>query len=419
MSASTILGLYLILLALELTVRHLLTAANMRHVRRLRSDPPSTVLSLMKPEEYRRTIDYTLARGRLALVSGTMHAAALALLSLTGWLGVLSRTLTGLAAPLGSPLASVLFVYATSVLFALLSLPFSLYSQFVIEARYGFNRMGWRLWALDTLKGLAVTLVIATPVLLGLFALVRASALWWLWGFWAFAALQVLMVYVYPKLIAPLFNRYSPLEEGPLKQRLDALAERLGVRTRGIYVVDGSRRSSHSNAYFSGFGKARRIVLFDTLIRSLSEEQVAAVLAHEIGHQRLRHVVSRLAVSLAMVAAGFWVLSRLLGYPPLFRAFGFSAPSAAAAVVLVLYFAEPLLLLARPLSSWWSRRQEFAADRYAQEIAGEGQTLCAALGRLSRDNLSNPTPHRWYSFVYYSHPPILERIGALERRQPG
>ena len=417
MSAETILRLYLALLAAQFVVEQGLTLANMGHLKRLRPRPPRSVLGLMKLEEYQRSLDYTRDRSRLSLVSVSVHTAVLLLLVLTGWLGGLERIVTSLARPLGSGLSSVVFVYSCALALALISLPFSLYSQFVIEARYGFNRMSWGLWAIDTLKALALNLVLITPLLYGLFMLVQATPLWWLWAFGGFAALQVVMVYLYPRLIAPLFNRYTPLEEGSLKERVFALAERLEVHTRGIYVVDGSRRSAHSNAYFSGFGRARRIVLFDTLTRTLSEGQIAAVLAHEVGHQKLRHVITRIVVSLAAVGLGLWVVGGLLLYSPLFSGFGFAAPSAAAAVVLVLYFAGPLSLLLRPLSSWWSRRQEFGADRYARVIAGEGENLGAALVALSRDNLSNPTPHPWYSFVYYSHPPVLERIQALGRRR--
>ncbi|MBN1836633.1 MAG: M48 family metallopeptidase [Spirochaetales bacterium] len=415
MSPESIRASYLALLALELAAGVGLNLMNMRHLQRLRPEPPKAVLGLMEPEEFRRSIDYTLERARLSLISSVVHAGALLLLVLTGLLGRLYQVLSCLGPLVGSNLAQVVFVYACSLLFALLSLPFSLYAQFVIEARYGFNRLTWRLWTIDTLKGLVVSLALMTPLLWGLFALLRATTWWWLWAFGAFAVVQMVLVYLYPKLIAPLFNRYTPLEEGPLKQRLHALAERLGVHTRGIYVVDGSRRSSHSNAYLSGFGRARRIVLFDTLIHSLNDAQVAAVLSHEIGHQKLRHVLLRILVTLVVVGIGLRLLGLALNHPPLFTAFGFAAPSPAAGVVLVLYFAGPLALLAQPLASWWSRRQEFRADRYAREVAGEGENLRQALVSLSRNNLSNPTPHPWYSLVYYSHPPLLERIRALER----
>jgi STE24 endopeptidase len=367
----------------------------------------------MNPAEFQKSVDYTVDRGRLSIVSATLHTGLLVLLVLSGWLGALAQAVSALAPLVGPGLSSVVFVYACMLLFSLLSLPFSLYSQFVIESRYGFNRMTLIQFGLDSLKSLAVGLVIMTPLLLGLFALVRHSELWWVWAFLAFAAFQIVMVYLYPKLIAPLFNRYTPLEDGGLKKRLHELAERLGVRTQGIYVVDQSRRSAHSNAYFTGFGSAKRIVLFDTLINAIGEDQIAAVLAHEIGHQKLRHVAYRIAASLALSVLGFWVMSVALQQPWLFRAFGFEAPGAAELIILGLYFAAPLSLLLRPLGSWWSRRQEHKADRYARDAAGEGEHLQEALVALGRDNLSPPTPHPWYSFVHYSHPTVLERLQAL------
>ena len=424
-------AVYLALLALEYAVEQGLVVLNMRHLRFLRSRAPQQALALLEPETYRRSVDYTLDRSRLSLVSTSVQTFVLALLALTGALGSLEaaiRVLFPAAFPIvpgagagvpgaGAIVAGILFAYACSLFFGLVGLPFSLYSQFVIEARHGFNRMSWRLFALDALKGMALGVVLFTPLLYALFALVRATPAWWLWAFGLFACFQILMVYLYPRVIAPLFNRFTPLEEGSLKTRVHSLAERLGVRAKAVHVVDGSRRSAHSNAYFSGFGKAKRIVLFDTLISSLSEDQVAAVLAHEIGHQKRRHVISRIAVSLLVVLAGFWILGLLLRCSPLFAAFGFAAPGAPAAVVLVLYFAGPVSLLLRPLASWWSRRQEYAADRFAGEVAGEGESLRQALVALSRDNLSNPTPHPWYSFVHYSHPTVLERLQALEQQE--
>jgi STE24 endopeptidase len=414
MSPASILTTYLVLLAVAFLFERGLTIANMVHLRRLRPEPPPRALTLMSLEEYRKSVDYTLDRSRLSLVSATLHAAVLVVLILTGWLGNLQQLVSGLSPAIGGNLAGVVFVYVSSLLLSLVSLPFSVYSQFVIEDRYGFNRMSLRLFVLDMLKGSAVGLVLGTPLLFGLFALVSATPLWWVWAFLGFAAFQFVMVFLYPRVIAPLFNRYTALEEGSLRDRLHRLAEGLGVAAREIYVVDGSRRSAHSNAYFSGFGKARRIVLFDTLIKSLTERQIAAVLAHEIGHQKLHHVVWRIAGSLAGAAVVLWLVSLALGQPALFAAFGFQAPGAPAAMVLLVFAAEPLSVLLRAPGSWWSRRQEYAADRFARDAAGCGAELREALAGLSRDNLTNPTPHPWYSFVHYSHPTVLERVRGLE-----
>jgi STE24 endopeptidase len=415
-----ILVLYLVLLALQFLWEQLLLLLNRGHLHRLALAPPGPALEIWGPQAYGRSVQYSLSRGILAAVSLTVGAATVLTLLLTGWLGRLETLTARLGLPAGlrlpSPLRGVLFVYAVSLLFALVELPLHLYSQFVVEQRFGFNRMSAGMFVIDTLKSLALNLVLITPLLYGLLVLVRATPLWWLWAFAAFAIFQLGLLYLYPWLIAPLFNRFTPLPEGSLRDRIRALAEQLGFRgprASGIFVMDGSRRSIHSNAYFTGFGRARRIVLFDTLVSGMQEEQVAAVLAHEIGHARRGHVAQRLAAGLLGSLLGFWLFDRVLDYVPFFQAFGFTRASPQAALVLGLFFSAPLSFLIRPLFSWWSRRQEFAADRFAARKAGLGKALGQALQRLARDNLSNPTPHRLYSLYHASHPPVLERLEAI------
>jgi STE24 endopeptidase len=346
---------------------------------------------------------------------------ALALI-LSGGLGGLQQLWERIApGPQFAELASILLVFSVSLIFSIAELPASIYGQFSVEARFGFNRMTPRLFVLDQLKGLALSAALGAPLLFLVFRLVRVSPRWWLWAFLAAAGLQLLLAVLYPRLIAPLFNRFTPLPEGEVREQVESLAQRLGFRTRGIFLMDGSRRSSHGNAYFTGLGRARRIVLFDTLLASLSAPQVAAVLAHEIGHQKKLHVPLRLAATLVGGLAAFWLLDRALSWEPLFRAFGFAiggeaggaAGAAPAAVVLLLFFAGPLSLVLRPLGSWLSRRQEYAADRYAYRQAGCGESFTAALLALARGNLANPTPHPWTSFWFASHPTVLERVRAL------
>jgi STE24 endopeptidase len=252
-----------------------------------------------------------------------------------------------------------------------------------------------------------------TPLLALLFVLIRAGTLWWLWGFILFTAFQLVMIVLYPKVIAPLFNKFTPLEEGSLKEKVQALADHLGFKTRGIFVMDGSKRSRHSNAYFSGLGRVKRIVLFDTLIRSLEEDQVAGVLAHEIGHEKLGHILKRLALSVSSGLLGFWLVSLLLNYSPFFEAFNFSGPSPQAVLVLVMFVSGPFTFYLKPLFSWWSRLHEYQADHFVKSRTRYGKAFQTALKRLSKDNLSNPVPHPLYSFYHYSHPTTLERIRAL------
>jgi STE24 endopeptidase len=230
----------------------------------------------------------------------------------------------------------------------------------------------------------------------------------------ALTAFELVMTLLYPLVIAPLFNRFTPLPEGTLRDRILDLARRLAFRTKGIFVMDASRRSGHGNAYFTGLGPVKRIVLFDTLVSTMGEEEILAVLAHEIGHERRHHVRKSLAISIALGLAGFWVLSLLVPWTPLYEAFGFGRASSHAILVILALASGPFTFAFRPLFSLWSRRHEREADRFAVDGTGGAQGMVSALVRLSKDNLSNLTPHPWYSFYHYSHPTTAERVAALE-----
>lgn len=411
MKPQSVLTIFLALFLLEFSWEQLLLWLNLHRMRCSKTRPPALAAEIWGIHEYQRAIDYSESRIRLAVVSSLISSAVVLVLVLNGRLGYLEACVSTLAA--APILQGILYVYLVSLIFSTAALPVTLYNQFVIEERYAFNRMNWRLFLLDRLKGLLLYLLLMTPLLAALFALIRRSSLWWLWGFLLFAVFQLVMIVLFPRVIAPLFNKFTPLQEGSLKTKLRSLAEHLGFGISGIYVMDGSRRSRHSNAYFSGLGRLRRIVLFDTLIQRLEEDEVAGVLAHEIAHQKLGHIVQRLAVSLPLGLLGFWILSRLLTFPPFFEAFGFTDPSPQAALVLVMFFSGPFTFYLKPLFSWWSRRHEYRADRFVKTRTKYGQAFQDALKRLGRENLSNPVPHPLYSFYHASHPTVLERIRAL------
>jgi len=411
MKPQAILILFLSLFFLELIWEQFLLWLNLRHARSCKDNPPELAVEIWGRQDCQRAIDYSRSKTLLAVVSSLVSSGLVLLLVLSGWLGSLESRVSSLA--VGPILQGILYVYLISLIFGVVSLPTTIYAQFVIEARYGFNRMTWKLFILDGLKSLLVSLVLMTPLLALLFVLIRAGTLWWLWGFILFTAFQLVMIVLYPKVIAPLFNKFTLLEEGSLKEKVEALADRLGFKTRGIFVMDGSKRSRHSNAYFSGLGRVKRIVLFDTLIRSLEEDQVAGVLAHEIGHEKLGHILKRLALSVSSGLLGFWLLSLLLNYSPFFEAFGFSGTSPQAVLVLVMFVSGPFTFYLKPLFSWWSRRHEYQADHFVKSRTRYGKAFQTALKRLSKDNLSNPVPHPLYSFYHYSHPTTLERIRAL------
>ncbi len=411
MKPQAILILFLSLFFLELIWEQFLLWLNLRHARSCKDNPPELAVEIWGRQDYQRAVDYSRSKTYLAVISSLVGSGLVLLLVSSGWLGTLESWVSSLA--VGTILQGILYVYLISLIFGVVSLPTTIYAQFVIEARYGFNRMTWKLFILDGLKSLLVSLVLMTPLLALLFVLIRAGTLWWLWGFILFTAFQLVMIVLYPKVIAPLFNKFTPLEEGSLKEKVQALADHLGFKTRGIFVMDGSKRSRHSNAYFSGLGRVKRIVLFDTLIRSLEEDQVAGVLAHEIGHEKLGHILKRLALSVSSGLLGFWLVSLLLNYSPFFEAFNFSGPSPQAVLVLVMFVSGPFTFYLKPLFSWWSRRHEYQADHFVKSRTRYGKAFQTALKRLSKDNLSNPVPHPLYSFYHYSHPTTLERIRAL------
>lgn len=416
MSARAILGLYFAFFVLELGWDVFLTLLNLRHARRHAGSVPAAFTGTVDGETYARSVSYTLARGRLGLLAGAVSSAALIAAVLTGFLGILDAGMRLL--PVHRYLQGILFIACLSLLSWLIGLPFSLATIFSIEARFGFNRVTPRLFVVDTLKGLAVSAVIAIPVLLGLFWFMdSAGGLWWVWAFAAMSAFQIVVTILYPVAIAPLFNRFTPLPDGPVREAILGLAARLGFRAKGVSVMDGSKRSRHSNAYFTGLGRAKRIVLFDTLVGSADQEEILSVLAHEIGHARRHHLRKGLAVSLAMSLAGFWIAGLLLRWPPLFQAFGFSEASPHALLVLLAFCAGPFTFFLTPLSSMWSRRHEYEADRFAVDAAGSAGGMRSALLRLSRENLSNLAPHPLYSFFHYSHPTLTERIAALEAQE--
>ena len=397
----------------QLAVEGGLALLNLRHAARAGAAVPPALRERVDDATARRSCDYTLARGRLGLLHlGYDALVALALL-FTGLLPALDAELAQRG--LEGAHRFVAFLVSLSVLTGLAELPFSVYGTFVLEQRFGFNRTTLPLWLKDRLKGLALAAALGLPILYavhGFFALTGRA--WWLWLFAFMTAVQIGMVWLYPTLIAPLFNRFEPLPEGPLRQRLEAMAREAGFATRGLYLMDASRRSGHSNAYFTGFFRPR-IVLFDTLVQEMTVDEAAAVLAHEIGHYQARHVHQRLLVGLAGQLAVLWVLSLLVRWPPLFAAFGFPAPSLHAALALASLGGGAFTFLLAPLSSWVSRRHEYQADRHAVDVARAPAALRSALVKLNGQNLSNLHPHPWYSAWNYSHPTLLERLSAIER----
>ena len=416
-----VIALFLTFFALEFLVEFVLNELNLRYVRRrgAETELPALFADKMSPEDYRKSVEYTLAKGRFERWASIYGAVVTLTVLFSGVLPFLDRLSLDLGGrfPPGLKAVGVIFCFGVALVFSLLSLPVGLYSTFVLEERFGFNKSTLRLYLIDKLKGLLVSLVIGIPFLFGVFYLMEESGpYWWLWAFFFILAFQLLMVMIYPTLIAPLFNKFDPLKAGELRERILALAERVGFKTSGIYTMDGSKRSAHSNAYFTGLGKAKRIVLFDTLLEQMTVEQGLAVLAHEIGHYKMKHIRKMLIVQGIFLFAGLYILSLLIGYEPLFRAFGLM-PSSHAALVLLGLISGPFTFYLTPLMNRLSRKHEYEADRFSVRTLNDGRPMEGTLLNLTVKNLSNLTPHPWYSAYHYSHPTTAERIQAIREAE--
>jgi STE24 endopeptidase len=413
MEPQTILLLYLILFTLEYLWERALEIMNIRHVQKKKTAIPSFARGRMTEEEYQTSIIYTIMKEKFGIFASTASSLFLLLLILSGFLGFMDTLLSGLR--LDPYTTGVLYILVFALVFRLFSLPFSLFVQFSIEERFGFNKMSINLFFIDLVKGILLSAVLFIPLLYLLFFFMdKTGNYWWLYAFGAFSIFQLFIMIIYPSIIAPLFNKFTPLEEGSLRDRIFALADKLGFKTKGIFVMNGSKRSKHSNAYFTGIGKTKRIVLYDTLIQSLGENELVAVLAHEIGHEKKHHNRNSLIISLAVSLIGFLAISLLLQFPPFFKAFGFQEPSYHAVIILLLFCSGPFTFFLKPLSSLLSRKDEYEADRFAVETTHDPESLKNALITLHKDNMSNLTPHPLYSFYHYSHPTLAERIKAID-----
>jgi STE24 endopeptidase len=398
--------------AIELWLGERQRTAVLRH----RGAVPKPFAASISAHEHARAADYTIAKLRLGRIGLAVDAALVLALTLGGGLAALDAAWT--RAQLAEPWLGLVVIASVALIARLASLPLALWRTFGLEARFGFNRTTVALYLADLARSLALTVVLGGPVLLATLVLMeRAGRWWWLAAWLLWLAVMLVMAWAWPAFIAPLFNRFAPLADAALRQRIEALLGRCGFASRGVFVVDSSRRSSHGNAYFTGIGRHKRIVFFDTLLGTLGHAEIEAVLAHELGHFRLQHVRKRLLVSIAAAFAGLALLGWLATQDGFYRALGVPTPSPHAALVLFVLLVPAFTFFITPLASLWSRRHEFEADAFATRHASAGE-LAAALVKLHRDNASTLTPDPWYVAFYYSHPPPLARITRL-REQAG
>lgn len=377
---------------------------------------PNELQGIYDPEKYRKSQDYQKANMRLGLISASLSfVLIMVVLGVQGfaWLDHLVRQYSE------HPVLMALSFFAVIGLASdLLSTPFNLYDTFVIEERFGFNRTSWKTWIADKFKGYFLALLIGgglLGILVGFFQL--AGSLFWLYAWLLVSGFSVFMTMFYSSLIVPLFNKQTPLEAGPLRDGIEQLAQKAGFKLDNIFVMDGSKRSSKANAYFSGLGPKKRIVLFDTLLEKHTTEELVAVLAHEIGHYKRKHIQKGMLISLVSSGAMLFLLGMALNRPELSGALGASQPSFHMGILAFGLLYAPLSMVLGILGNRLSRKHEFEADRYAAEIYAP-EPLQEALKKLSVDNLSNLRPHPVYVFVHYSHPPLLQRLAYLETFKP-
>ena len=412
--------LFLAALAAATATRLWLAQRQIRHVRAHREAVPDIFASTIPLSAHQKAADYTLAKARFGLLASAFGTVVLVGWTLLGGLDALNTAVRDTVHPrFGDMAYQLALLGAFALASGLLDLPFELYSTFRIEQRFGFNRMTWKLVVADLAKGLAVGVVIGAPIAaLILWLMGAAGRFWWVWAWGAWMGFNVLILVLYPTVIAPLFNRFEPLADESLKARVQALMARCGFAAKGLFVMDGSKRSAHANAYFTGFGTAKRVVFFDTLIGKLTPAEVEAVLAHELGHFKHRHVLKRMAAMFALSLAGFALLGWLAGWSGFYTAFGVrpsaGAPNDALALLLFLLVVPVFGFFVAPVFAQLSRRHEFEADAYACAQAS-GRDLAAALLKLHEDNASTLTPDPLYVRFYYSHPPAGERLAALSR----
>ena len=413
-----IVAVFLALFALEFVVEFGLNELNLRYVRANWAEKtlPDFFQHNMSAEEYEKSVHYTLAKGRFQRWAEIYGRLVILIILFGGLLPFMDRFSKDLANRFFSiaNAEGLIFCFGVALVFSIASLPTDLYSTFKLEARFGFNKTTWKLYLTDKLKGLLLGILIGLPFLFVVLWLMEATgSYWWIWTFFFVSGFQLLMVIAYPTLIAPLFNKFESLPEGELRNRILHLAEQVGFKTNGIFSMDGSKRSAHSNAYFTGIGKTKRIVLFDTLIAQMTIDQGLAVLAHEMGHYKMKHIRRMLVVQTVFLFFGLYILSLLVNYRPLFAAFGFDNPSNPAALVLFSLLSGPVTFYLSPLINLLSRKHEYEADRFAVKTLRNRRPMEEALINLTVKNLSNLTPHPWYSAYHYSHPTPIERIGAI------
>ncbi len=409
-----LLAVFLATLVCKTLAKWFLSRLNINHLNRYGAQVPAVFQGEIDQGTLSRMRDYTVAGSRFGHVEDLFDDGLILLLLLTGVFALLATRVSALDLPF--VLAGNLFWLILILGSTVLKIPFDLYRTFVIEKKYGFATTTLRLWIADLIKSTVISLILICILLsVLLFLLQRQPLTWWLWVWIAFSLFQLLLSWLYPVLIAPIFNKYVPIQDEVLRDRIIGLIEQAGIRAKGVFQVDAGKRSRHTNAYFTGLGRTKRIVLYDTLLEAHDHDEILSILAHEIGHWKKKHVLKQIIAMEVFTLIALAGIFFLLQWPLLYRTFGFPLTAPYAGLFLVFLLMEPLLFFLTPLMSIRSRKYEREADRYAGDMVGTGTHLARAMKKLARDNLANLHPHPLYAWFYYSHPPLVERINALEK----
>lgn len=405
-------------LVLGLLVRFYLASRQIRHVAEHRGKVPTAFAATISLQSHQKAADYTVAKARFGLLEMAFGTAVLLGWTLLGGIDTLNQALANSSlANYGSLVPQLVLLALFGLIGGVLDLPFTLYSTFRIEERFGFNKMTFKLWLSDLLKGALVGMLIGLPIVaLILWLMGSAGRFWWLWAWGAWMGFNLAVLVLYPTVIAPLFNKFKPLDDETLKVRVTALMQRCGFAAKGLFVMDGSKRSAHANAYFTGFGAAKRVVFYDTLLKQLSPGEVDAVLAHELGHFKHKHIIKRIVSMFAMSLAGFallgWLSSQLWFYTGLGVRPNMTGANDALALLLFMLVVPLFSFFISPVFAQFSRKHEFEADAYAVSQT-DGKDLQSALLKLYQDNASTLTPDPVFVKFYYSHPPASERLARM------
>ena len=409
---------FLAVFLLRSGVQIYLSGLNISYLRRHGTNVPEIFQDVIDPEKLKTIIAYTVDSENFQTIAAISNQALFLAILLSGFLPWLVRAIGQWGH--GTIVNGLIFFAVLSVVTSLFRIPFSLYETFGIEQRYGFNVMNFKMWLLDLLKSLVLATILGGLVLGLLLALViYGGNTWWIWAWMMVGAFELLMLWLFPVVILPLFYKFNPIDNQELEERIRTMIEKVGLRTRGIFKMDASKRSKHTNAFFVGIGRTKRIVLFDTLLASHTGEEILAVLAHEAGHWKKRHILRMLIMLEILSLVSFYVVARLLHWPLLYQTFGFDEPVRYVGLFLIGTFISLLGFFAGPLESAISRKFEREADDFSLAMMKTAEPTRAALKRLAVDNLSNLNPHPLYAWFYYSHPPLVERIERLKAEEVG